>query len=46
MGFDSWCPFCKSSDDVHQITMPYACKLLFQEMTAMNVSPRLTLKEI
>eukprot|EP01071_Lankesteria_metandrocarpae_P009672 Lankesteria_metandrocarpae@DN5237_c0_g1_i3.p1 len=44
MGYDGWCPFCKSDGSVATLRLPYACKLLFQEMQAMNVSCRLILK--
>eukprot|EP01013_Petalomonas_cantuscygni_P043769 TRINITY_DN8444_c0_g1_i1.p1 TRINITY_DN8444_c0_g1~~TRINITY_DN8444_c0_g1_i1.p1 ORF type:complete len:1174 (+),score=284.30 TRINITY_DN8444_c0_g1_i1:192-3713(+) len=37
----AWCPSCRGGRDMHTVTMPYACKLLLQEMTAMGVVPRL-----
>lgn len=37
------CHFCKSSKDISSIKVPYACKLLFQELQAMNVVPRIAL---
>eukprot|EP00123_Amoebidium_parasiticum_P016330 comp23392_c4_seq1/m.38764 comp23392_c4_seq1/g.38764 ORF comp23392_c4_seq1/g.38764 comp23392_c4_seq1/m.38764 type:complete len:1167 (-) comp23392_c4_seq1:231-3731(-) len=40
----NWCQYCKSSTGVCTMKMPYACKLLFQELTAMNIVPRLKLK--
>lgn len=43
LAYSSWCHNCKSSASVSQISMPYACKLLFQELTSMNVIPRLKL---
>ncbi|PHJ22325.1 dna-directed rna polymerase iii [Cystoisospora suis] len=46
MGYEGWCPFCKSSKQVATIRMPYACKLLFQELLSMNVCPRLHVKEL
>ncbi|XP_011634153.1 DNA-directed RNA polymerase III subunit RPC2 [Pogonomyrmex barbatus] len=45
IGYNGWCQRCKSSSSVSTITMPYACKLLFQELQSMNVVPRLTLKD-
>lgn len=32
---------CGTSENIVDIRMPYACKLLFQELQAMNVCPRL-----
>lgn len=43
LAYSSWCHYCKSSASVSKISMPYACKLLFQELTSMNVIPRLKL---
>ena len=37
------CYVCKSSMQVSEIKLPYACKLLFQELLAMNIMPRLKL---
>ncbi|XBH75333.1 hypothetical protein VPH35_102108 [Triticum aestivum] len=39
----SFCSFCKNGENMAQLTMPYACKLLFQELQSMNVVPRLKL---
>jgi len=33
MGYNGWCPYCKSSKNVAQLTIPYAAKLLFQEVS-------------
>ncbi|GIX77354.1 DNA-directed RNA polymerase III subunit RPC2 [Caerostris extrusa] len=43
MGYSNWCHFCKSSGNIASIRLPYACKLLFQELQSMNVIPRLKL---
>ena len=38
---ENWCQYCKSGIDVKSVKMPYACKLLFQELQAMNIRPRI-----
>lgn len=30
MGYNGWCPRCKSAKRVVKLMLPYACKLLFQ----------------
>lgn len=42
---EEWCEYCKSGENVCQIRIPYACKLLFQELQSMNVVPRFTLSD-
>lgn len=37
IGYRGWCQTCKSSKDVVGITIPFACKLLFQELMSMNI---------
>jgi len=39
------CARCARNDRVSALRVPYACKLLFQELQAMNISPRLALAE-
>ncbi|POW07024.1 hypothetical protein PSTT_08573 [Puccinia striiformis] len=45
MGYNGWCVRCKNGNSVTKITIPYACKLLFQELMAMNIAPRLVLED-
>lgn len=39
------CPALKVSDHMATMKLPYAAKLLFQELQSMNIVPRLTLAE-
>ncbi len=41
IGYPQWCQFCKSGSEMARIKIPYACKLLFQELQSMNIVPRL-----
>ncbi|KAJ9453540.1 DNA-directed RNA polymerase II subunit 2 [Diplonema papillatum] len=35
------CTYCRSSSKISQIQIPYCCKLLFQELMAMAIVPRI-----
>ncbi|KAF2205424.1 beta and beta-prime subunits of DNA dependent RNA-polymerase [Delitschia confertaspora ATCC 74209] len=37
MGYRGWCGICKGAGKVNKLTMPYAAKLLVQELGSMNV---------
>ncbi len=39
------CPSTGSPEHMATMKLPYACKLLFQELQSMNIVPRLTLAE-
>ncbi|KAJ2557314.1 DNA-directed RNA polymerase III complex subunit Rpc2 [Coemansia sp. RSA 1933] len=46
IGYKGWCQMCRSSKAMVPIKIPYACKLLFQELQSMNILPRLVMKDI
>lgn len=41
----AYCNNCKTGEHVHDVRMPYAFKLLLQELMAMNIATRLSLKD-
>ncbi|PYH65455.1 DNA-directed RNA polymerase III core subunit RET1 [Aspergillus vadensis CBS 113365] len=45
MGYLNWCQRCKSSRSVVKMAIPYAAKLLIQELMSMNVTARLKLDD-
>lgn len=46
MGYNGWCSTCKTSETIIKMTIPYAAKLLFQELISMNIAPRLKLGDV
>jgi DNA-directed RNA polymerase II subunit RPB2 len=38
------CTVCNNTTDFSKVNIPYACKLLFQELLAMNIAPRIITK--
>lgn len=40
------CSYCKSREQVSKVSIPYAAKLLFQELMSMNVIPRFQVGEL
>ncbi|KAI1329304.1 RNA polymerase Rpb2 [Xylariaceae sp. FL0255] len=44
-GTKGFCTTCRSSQEVAKMTMPYAAKLLVQELISMNVGVRLQLED-
>jgi DNA-directed RNA polymerase III subunit RPC2 len=45
LGYNGWCQNCRRPDSMSAISVPYACKLLFQELQSMNIVPKLRLNE-
>lgn len=45
-GYLNWCSSCRSSRNVASIQIPYAYKLLIQELQSMNIDARLNLRKM
>ncbi|ODV91820.1 hypothetical protein CANCADRAFT_76153 [Tortispora caseinolytica NRRL Y-17796] len=46
MGYSAWCSMCQSHKDMVKMNIPYAAKLLFQELLSMNIATRFTLTDV
>ncbi|CUE72376.1 DNA-directed RNA polymase III, putative [Bodo saltans] len=46
LGFKGYCPYCHAKGTISKVNMPYAFKLLLQEMQGMGISTRLVLDDI
>lgn len=46
MGYSNWCTTCQSSKGVVKMKIPYAAKLLVQELLSMNVLARIKLEDV
>lgn len=44
VGYMDWCQYCQNGSDMGMLKIPYACKLLFQELQGMNIVPRLNME--
>ena len=45
MGYQGYCQSCKTSGGMARMTIPYAAKLLIQELLSMNIMARLRLED-
>lgn len=45
MGYQGYCQTCKKTDAMTRMTIPYAAKLLIQELLSMNVMAKMTLED-
>ncbi|GAB5359791.1 hypothetical protein AAMO2058_000572600 [Amorphochlora amoebiformis] len=43
-GYMQWCQYCQTGENMVVLRLPYACKLLFQELQSMNILAKLKVK--
>ena len=47
IGYENTCVYCSPNNDmVCSVKMPYACKLLLQELHSMNITAQIKLTDV
>lgn len=46
VGYKDWCQYCENGTNLGALKIPYACKLLLQELQAMNIVAKLKLEMV
>jgi len=46
IGYEGNCAYCKTGKDLSSVKMPYACKLLLQELQSMNIKTQVRLSDL